>query len=95
MRRHLKRVKKNPKKRIWFRSGQYFGVQKGRVVVFVRDIYGTKDDGSSWASEHRKMMIDLGSNTCISDGDVWMRVSVDTSELGETTDYGLPAGEHL
>ena len=52
-----------------------------------------KGSGSAWVSSLRKNMIDLGFTPCRDDGDVWMRVSVDTSELVSTTHYGLPVSE--
>ena len=39
------------------------------------------------------MMKYMGFNTCRSDGDMWMRLAVDTSELGEMANDGLPKGE--
>ena len=53
-----------------------------------------KGSGYSWASSLRKLIIDLVFTICISDGDMWMIVSVDTSKIVSTTDDGLPAGEH-
>ena len=38
-------------------------------------------------------MRDLVSISFRDDGYVWMRVAVDTLELGETATYGLPAGK--
>ena len=38
-------------------------------------------------------MMELGFNTCSDDGDVWIRVAVNNSDIGATTDAGLPEGE--
>ena len=38
-------------------------------------------------------MRDLGFTLCRAYGNVWMRVAVNTSDLGATADDGMPAGE--
>ena len=83
----------NPKERVWFRGGKYFFVFKGIVVVVIRDLYGMKCDGHACVSSLIKLMRGLGFNTCRNDGNMWMRVAVDTSYLGATTDDGMSAGE--
>ena len=83
----------NPKERVWFRGGKYFFVFKGIVVVVIRDLYGMKCDGYACVSSLIKLMRGLGFNTCRNDRNMWMRVAVDTSYLGSTTDDGMSAGE--
>ena len=39
-------------------------------------------------------MVEIRFNPCISDGDEWIRVAVDTSELVATTADELPVGEN-
>ena len=39
-------------------------------------------------------MRDLSLTLCRYDGDVLMKVDGDTFDVGATTNYGLPAGEH-
>ena len=49
--------------------------------------------GSTWTLELRQLMMDLEFTPCRADGYVWMRIAVDTLDLGETTDSGLPKGQ--
>ena len=74
-------LKSNPKERVWFLYGQYFGVHKGRLVVAIRDLYVLKGAVYKWGLSLRKLMRDPVFNPCIADGDVDMRVAIDTSEL--------------
>ena len=46
-----------------------------------------KSAGSERESALKQMMRDLGLNLCRSDGDVWMRLDVDTYYLGEKNNY--------
>ena len=47
----------------------------------------------TWKLALRQLMMELGFNTCSDDGDVWIRVAVNNSDIGATTDAGLPEGE--
>ena len=71
----------NPKERVWFLSGQYFGVHTGRLIVIIRYLYELKGAGSAWGSSLRKLMVDPVFNPCIAAGDVDMRVAVYTLEI--------------
>ena len=52
-----------------------------------------KGSRSAWELELRKLMREIGLNPCRANGYVWMRVAVNTSDLGATDDSGLPAVE--
>ena len=52
-----------------------------------------KGSGSAWVSSLRKNMIDLGFTPCRANGDVWIRLYVNTLEYGSISDDGLFAGE--
>ena len=52
-----------------------------------------KGDGSAWASELRQLIRYMGLTLCIYYGDVWMRVAVDTLELGAMSNDCMHAGE--
>ena len=96
-----------PKENCYFIAGVEFGTKKGRVVVIVRALYGLASSAAAWASALRALMRDLGFFPCKADGDVWMRLSLDTTKvvsfadsvegetrrLGGTTPEGKPAGE--
>ena len=43
----------NLKEIVWLQARQEFGVQKGKVVVIIRALYGLKVDGYAWALELR------------------------------------------
>ena len=67
-------------------------MHKGRVSVIVRELYGLKGSGSAWELVLIQLIRDLGFTPCRSDGDVWTRKAVDTSNLRAITDVGLPVG---
>ena len=66
---------------VQFRAGQEYGVQKGIVVVVIRDLYGLKGSLSADESALKKLMRDLGFTPCIYERYVWMIMDVDTSEI--------------
>ena len=75
-----------PKERVYFYAGDEFGIDKSKLVIVVRALYGPKGAGSAWAAAIRQEMRDLGFTPCLADTDVWMRTAVDTSRL-ETSEH--------
>ena len=84
-------INANPKERNWSRSGKNFGVHKGKVVVVVRLLYVLESGVSALSLSARKLIRDLVFAPYIADGCLWMKKADDTSNLGATTKYGLPA----
>ena len=72
-----------PKERVRFQYGQDFGVHKGKVDFIITELYGMMGYGSAWTLELRQLMMDLEFTPCRADGYVWMRIAVDTLDLGE------------
>ena len=55
-------------------------------------MYGLKGVVLAWSSALIELMRDLGFSPFRADGDVWMRKSVETSNLGVMAEYGSPDG---
>jgi hypothetical protein len=61
------------KEMIWFEGGIECGEDNGKVLVFVRALYGLKSAGSSWRSTLAQALRDLGFESTLADPDVWLK----------------------
>ena len=58
-------------------------MHKGKMDFIITKLYGMMGYGSAWTLDIRQLMMDLEFTTCRADGYVWMRIAVDTLDLGE------------
>ena len=62
-------------------AGPWFGPEQGKVMVFVREIYGLKSYGSDFMAVLDEKLHDLGYRPSIYDLDVCMIPEVKTGEF--------------
>jgi hypothetical protein len=64
------------KKKIWFRSGDEMGLDKGKVIVIVCALYGLKLSGARWREHMSQTLRDGGFKSCLADPDLWLRAAI-------------------
>ena len=60
-------------KEIWTRAGPEFGLDKGKVFILVRALYGLKSSGAEFRGFLAERLYDKGFKSIIEDPDVCMR----------------------
>ena len=90
---HNAYINAKSKKRVWLRAGNEFGVHKGKLYVLVRELFDLKGYGSAWISAIRQLTRNIEFTPFRADGDVWMRMTVDSLNLGATTNDRSPVRE--
>ena len=64
------------REKLWTAAGHEFGSNKGKVMLIVRALYGTKSAGASWRKMLAETMADLKYKPTRADPDVWIRPMV-------------------
>ena len=58
---------------IWAIAGPEFGIDKGKVYILVRDLYGLKISGAAFMLLLSKILDEIGIRSSVTDPDVWYR----------------------
>jgi hypothetical protein len=64
------------KEKSWFEGGIECGADQGKVLIFVRALYGLKSAGASWHATLVQALRDLGFVSTTADPDVWIQAAV-------------------
>ena len=64
------------REKIWFEGGIECGEYKGKVLFFVRSLYGLKSAGSAWRAVLAEALVQLGFKSTRADPDVWIWAAV-------------------
>jgi hypothetical protein len=63
------------KEKIWFHGGNEMGSDKGKVIIFIRGLYGLKSSGARWQEHMAQTLRNGGFTSCKADPDLWLRVA--------------------
>ena len=58
---------------IWTRAGLEFGIDKGKVFLVVRALYGLKSSCATFRAFFAERLYDMDLKLSVSDPDVWYR----------------------
>ena len=61
---------------IWFKGGTECEEDKGKVLIFVKSLYGLKSTGSSWCAALAQLLKGLDLVSTLAEPDVWIREAV-------------------
>jgi hypothetical protein len=62
-----------PKEKVCFIAGPEFGVNKGKLIIIVRALYGLKSSGAAFRSKLASDLRELGYRSSLADADVWLK----------------------
>jgi hypothetical protein len=61
------------KEKIWIRSSDEMGSDKGKVIIIVRALYGLKSSGARWREHMVQTLQNGGFMSCKADPDLWLK----------------------
>jgi len=65
-------INADSREKVFFVAGDEFGkMNKGKVVVIVKALYGLKSSGAAWRAHFAQVLHDLGYQSSLADPDVW------------------------